>query len=157
MSAVRLYQEIELTPADSARFWKRVERRSSNACWPWRRPRADGYGEFYWGGRSDRRRTSAHRVAWTLLVGPIPDTCSLDHLCRNPGCCNPLHLDPCPIDENIKRGAASRLVERDGLCTNGLHRWAENARLCRDGKLRCGACQQLRERRRRARRRLATP
>ena len=69
-------------------------------CWEWklaRNPR--GYGLCF---RRDWRG-GAHRFTYTHLVGPIPDGLHLDHLCRNPPCVNPAHLEPVTPRENIMR------------------------------------------------------
>jgi hypothetical protein len=71
------------------RFWEKVDR--SGECWVWtgrRTPR--GYGEF--GLHKPGRSSRAHRVAWELTHGPIPDGMCICHACDNPPCCNPAHL-----------------------------------------------------------------
>lgn len=72
-------------------------------CWEFTGCRdARGYGRI---GR-DGKTVLAHRAVYELLVGPIPDGLELDHLCRNPPCCNPDHLDPVTHAENVRRGRA---------------------------------------------------
>jgi hypothetical protein len=85
----------------AARFWALVDRSGESSCWPWRGAITAGYGMF-----SPFR---AHRVAYTLLCGPIPAGLMLDHLCRNRACVNPAHLRPCTNRENVlAAGSESR-------------------------------------------------
>jgi len=71
----------------------------SDGCWEWLGAKHRKRGSAYFGGRSH----PAHRAVWMLLVGEIPRGLTLDHLCRNPGCVNPDHLEPCSMEENIAR------------------------------------------------------
>ena len=50
------------------------------------------------------RRAARDRVAYELLVSPIPDGHVLDHLCRRRSCVNPKHLEPVLPRENLSRG-----------------------------------------------------
>lgn len=69
-------------------------------CWEWQRARSPlGYGRLRFQGRY----WFVHRLMWVLLVGPIPDGLELDHLCFNPCCCNPDHLEPVTHAENLRR------------------------------------------------------
>lgn len=62
------------------RFWTKVDIGDSSTCWEWRAARyPGGYGCI----RVDGHGRQAHRVAWELEHGSIPD---------NPPCCNPAHL-----------------------------------------------------------------
>ena len=75
----------------SERFWDRVDRRGPHECWPWMgsyQAGAMGYGCVAQGKTTYR----AHRVAYTLANGPIPDGMLVRHSCDNPPCCNPAHL-----------------------------------------------------------------
>lgn len=77
-----------------------------SGCWLWqKRLNRKGYGTSSAGSRTDgsRRSVLAHRLAYELLVGPIPDGLELDHLCRNRACVNPSHLEPVSHRENIQR------------------------------------------------------
>ena len=86
------------------RFWEKVDKTGPNGCWLWtgacsRR----GYGAIL-ADFPDRRMLCAHRAAYEMLVGPIPDGLQLDHLCRNRPCVNPAHLEPVTGRENVLRG-----------------------------------------------------
>jgi hypothetical protein len=50
-----------------------------------------GYGQIGVGGNHGRRLL-AHRVAWILTFGPIPDGLWVLHSCDNPPCVRPDHL-----------------------------------------------------------------
>lgn len=50
----------------------------------------------------------AHRVAYELFVGPIPDGMELDHVCRVRNCINPAHLEAVTHEENINRKPKDR-------------------------------------------------
>jgi hypothetical protein len=85
------------------RFWEKV-RHSDDlfGCWEWTASRDDlGYGYF---SPSGGNRVPAHAYAYRLVVGEVPDGLELDHLCRNPSCVNPAHLEPVTHRENLMRG-----------------------------------------------------
>lgn len=76
--------------------------RLPDGCWYWTGAiNSRGYGQ--WG--VDGVSRSTHRVAWELLVGPIPDGMTIDHLCQIKRCCNPAHLEVVTRAENIWRYA----------------------------------------------------
>ena len=69
-----------------ARFWAKVGIGRPEDCWPWLGYCEEtGYGRA---GKSDR----AHRIAFMLGCGPIPEGGYICHRCDNPPCCNPAHL-----------------------------------------------------------------
>jgi hypothetical protein len=63
----------------------------------------EGYGRV-WVGRPIRRLDYAHRLMYQLFAGSIPDGMQLDHLCRNPQCASPAHLEVVTHRENLLRG-----------------------------------------------------
>lgn len=97
------------------RFWQKVERTES--CWIWHGTlAAHSYGQL----SVDGRNVIAHRFAYELLRGPIPAGLQIDHLCRNPRCVNPDHLEPVTAKENILRSnAPSAVLARRTHCNNG--------------------------------------
>lgn len=86
------------------RFWAKVDK--TEGCWNWTGVLLRGYGQFAY----RRRMVLAHRFAYELLVGPIPDGLVIDHLCRNPRCVNPAHLEPVTPRENVLRGVGPSAV-----------------------------------------------
>ena len=74
---------------DEVRFWDKVEVLGADECWEWTASLSgNGYGYF----RLDGRMVNAHRVAYELSHGAIPDRLQVLHSCDNPPCCNPSHL-----------------------------------------------------------------
>ena len=80
---------------------------SPEGCWVWQKSKnSRGYGQMWVGSRADgtRRTEKAHRAAYTAFIGKIPEGLHLDHLCRNPSCVNPAHLEPVTPQVNVLRG-----------------------------------------------------
>lgn len=71
-------------------------------CWAWIAGKGGkGYGQFQ---EKTKKAVSAHLYCYRVLVGPVPDGLTLDHLCRNRCCCNPAHVEPVTLGENVLRG-----------------------------------------------------
>jgi hypothetical protein len=115
----------------AARFWPKVQ--PTGFCWDWAASKNEkGYGMFW----LNSKHSKAHRVAYELLVGPIPDGMELDHLCRNRACVNPDHLEPVTHAENMARSRAARKH-----CPHGHEYTEENSWFDKTGEKRmCRTC-----------------
>lgn len=68
-------------------FWSHVDKNGPGECWLWlgaTRGQVKKYGSFKFG----RKNEGAHRVAWMLLRGPIPDDKQVLHRCDVRLCVN---------------------------------------------------------------------
>lgn len=75
-------------------------------CWEWVGAKiSTGYGSLTNGQRGS---VLAHRKSYEIVVGPIPEGLTIDHLCRNRACINTDHLEPVTNAENTRRAAALR-------------------------------------------------
>lgn len=85
------------------RFWQNVIpwQLVAKGCWTWQGgTMPSGYGRMNY----KRTHVLAHRVAYELIVGPVPVGLQLDHLCRHRNCVNPAHLEPVTQSVNLRRG-----------------------------------------------------
>lgn len=93
-------------PSDSdlARFIALVETPADlsdpGPCWYWRGARHSkrrGYGKFWLWGRS----VNAHKAAYMLIIGPVPEGFVVGHTCNIESCVSPHHLTACTQSQNI--------------------------------------------------------
>ena len=135
-------------PSTYERFWRHVGVPSPRpgSCWWWLGSHdAKGYGEF-WG---DGTYVKAHRWSYEHYAGPIPDGLQIDHLCRNPPCVNPLHLEPVTAAENMRRSLAGKVNNANAAkthCNHG-HEFTEGNTILRpSGGRACRECSRRRTR-----------
>lgn len=90
---------------------------NETGCWVWTGPDdGKGYGFFSVPYEGEHR---SHRAFWVRHRGAIAPDLELDHLCRNPSCVNPDHLEPVTHAENMRR---ARLDQNGvGTCRSGKH------------------------------------
>lgn len=141
------------------RLWAQVER--TDSCWLWTGYRTwNGYGWM----SVNNRAVAVHRIAYELLVGPIPAGLDLDHVrdrgCTNRNCVNPAHLEPVTRSENLRRGRGVEVLRARAAkithCPRG-HAYAEHAYVTPSGGRTCKICQRARDRAWRAARAGANP
>lgn len=99
----KLYAPPGTNPADPVHLAKRLANGVADAqegqCWEWTRIcNQHGYGQLRVAGRM----VYAHRLAYELGVGPIPEGLHVLHQCDNPRCINPAHLSVGTRSQNMK-------------------------------------------------------
>ena len=144
-----------------AKFWAKVDKRGDDECWPWLGGLVwDGYprfktmyeGEWY---------VRAHRFAYRVLVGKIPEGYTIDHTCHTEACTakekdcphrrcvNPAHLRAVPNKTNILRGNGfARQNAEKTHCPKGHPLSGDNLYVSPTGARYCRTCQQAKHKRR---------
>ena len=109
-------------------FWSRVAVGLPDECWEWQYTMfANGYGLFYWEGKN----RGAHRAAFELVKGRIPEGHNVLHTCDNRRCVNPSHLYAGTFQDNAD-DATER--ERWNPRKGESHPWTTNPELVYKGK-----------------------
>ena len=102
--------DLVLSEEEYERFWSKVEAVPDSSCWLWMSTlHPAGYGAVTIRGVSYR----AHRVAYVLHIGAIPDGMFVCHRCDTPRCVRPSHLFVGTPQENMtdskKKGRKRKL------------------------------------------------
>lgn len=119
------------------RFWSKVYMPPcEDDCWTWTAGTTKGYGVIY----KDGRKTLAHRVSLELAGVVIPEGLDVDHLCRNPPCVNPAHLEPVTHQVNMQRGHEGMKTH----CPHGHEYAGINLWVTKKGHRKCRACDYIR-------------
>ena len=117
-----------------------------NGCWLWTGMTCGaGYGVIW----LNSRRVHVHRFAYEFYKGTIPDGLQIDHLCRNPACVNPDHLEAVTQQINLLRG--NTLVAREAkrtMCPQGHPYDLFNTYIDKQRLRHCRACGREQARRR---------
>lgn len=140
-------------PAETVeRFWSHVAIAGENECWLWTAfCTPNGYGQV----AINRYPHKAHRVAYEIANGPIPDGLTIDHVrargCISRACVNPTHLEAVPARVNTLRGDGPSAVNaRKTECPEGHQLSADNVYTNpRTGGRRCRTCRSTQRRNRR--------
>ncbi len=90
-----------------ANFWFKVLK--TETCWYWTGYcKPNGYGQF----AVAREPIYAHRMAWILTNGEIPDGLHVLHRCDIRPCVRPLHLFLGTAKDNLDDAIAKKRVKR---------------------------------------------
>lgn len=122
------------------RFWDKVYPEPNTGCWLWGAATSKGYGRY----NHQRQGRWAYVVSYAELVGPVPEGLELDHLCRQPACVYPEHLEPVTHLVNVARGDAWKHWKARTHCTHGHEFTPGNTRLRKDGGRDCKECDRRR-------------
>lgn len=98
------------------RFWEKVAVGGPDDCWEWQAGinSQTGYGHCRV-GEGTTKEGAAHRVAYRLAKGKIPDGLWILHSCHNRRCVNPAHLRAGTPKENTQ-----------DMISSGRHGWKED-------------------------------
>lgn len=113
-----------------------------NGCWEWTgKIEKSGYGRFWKNGKS----VFAHRFAYEIFNGVIPEKLTVDHLCKNRKCVNPNHLDLATRHENARRGN-NKIANNKSIthCPQGHEYDIINTYVKLNGERACKVCSKLR-------------
>ena len=122
-------------PSLEMKFWKHVQ--TTEGCWNWMGTKRSGYGRLSVAGRW----IAAHRLSYQLLKGEIPSDKELDHLCHNPSCVNPEHLEAVTHGENLIRGnTINRKNAQKTHCPRGHLLAGKNLLPSKEGWRQCRTC-----------------
>jgi hypothetical protein len=134
-------------PPTEAEFWARAE--PDGECLIWTRSKiAKGYGRVRMLGE-----VAAHRVAYRLAHGDIPEGMLVCHTCDRPDCIQPAHLFVGDQGDNMRdmssKGRAAN--QQRSHCVAGHEFSAENTYVDPRGARYCLTCRRRRDRERYAR------
>ena len=141
VNSQRAFASKERTPVP-VREQPTVRRVDQRECTAWSGCRdRNGYGAKW----VDGKRVMVHRWAYEQTYGPIPPGMQIDHLCRNPACYNPEHLETVTCQENIRRAAWRECCKQGHAMTPANVSWQSGRRKCRT--CHAAACARSRQRR----------
>lgn len=96
------------------RFWDKVDK--TGDCWLWTAHCFhDGYGQFATKTNGKTRTWRAHRIAYELTIGKIPEGLLVDHMCHTRKCVNPAHLRLANRSQNNENRQGAQVNSKSGV------------------------------------------
>lgn len=110
------------------RYRDKVVQRGADECWGWTGSvNRQGYGQLL----RDGRPVGAHRVSFEISHGPQPDGTHIHHICENPICTNPAHLEALTPSEHKKRHLKTHCKRGHEFTEENTYRPPAGSRMCR--------------------------
>lgn len=116
-----------LTETPFERFQRKYEILETG-CWQWHgTTNSNRYGFFHLRNNGQKLIIMAHRFSYEVFKGPIPKGYQLHHLCQNPACVNPNHLEPkTPRHHTLDHDTITGRNHRKTHCKHGHKFMPEN-------------------------------
>lgn len=119
-------------------------------CWIWTGAKnKQNYGRITGNPSAgeDGKQFMAHRIAYEMHIGEIPEGLHIDHLCCVTSCVNPHHLEVVTFNENMRRKGVN--MEKITHCHMGHEYTEENTQTSKKNQRSCKKCQIINQRIRR--------
>ena len=121
---------MDLESEDISKFWTRVNKQDSEECWNWLGAKdINGYGKFSFLGRT----ILAHRLAWKITYGDIPEGLLILHKCNNSSCVNPQHLYVGNQSNNMLDRTKSGYSHKETMIRHGVKYNSQKQAMIRNG------------------------
>lgn len=127
------------------RFWSKVTPAGDTECWLWTGFRdRNGYGRIRKGSKKSDPTRTAHRHAWEMFNGSIPDGLLVCHKCDVANCVNPAHLflgsTADNVADRVAKGRSSNGHVGKLACKHGHLYTAATVRITSRGSRKCLIC-----------------
>ncbi len=133
----------ELKLKDIQRFFKHIK--IVGSCWEWQLYKNKyGYGVF----GTKTKNLLAHRFSYMIFVRELDPKLTIDHLCRNHSCVNPLHLEEVSQKENLQRSSIciTTMKKNQTYCIHGHSLSDKNLYVRPDKRRECRICRRKADR-----------
>lgn len=111
------------------------------ACWEWLLSQNTyGYGKIW----LNKKTVQTHRLMFEYYCGSICPDLTINHLCRNRNCCNPIHLEQISNKENVLKGTGiSAINAKKTHCIHSHEFTPDNTYITPDNKRNCKTCRKI--------------